>query len=94
MTTLIKSGKTIIPTAGTIVQLSTTQPTPNAKVTICAGKNNVGNVYYGDKTISAANQIGAYLPPGASVVSEINDLSKIWLDVENSNDLVTFTYEA
>jgi hypothetical protein len=91
--TTIASGRTAVPTAGTPVQLASSS-TPSVKVIITAGKNNTGNIYFGDSTVSASSStpVGAYIVPGGSITLELNDLSKIWLDAEVSGELVTYTY--
>jgi hypothetical protein len=84
----------IVPTAGTRLPLAT-QSTPCARVTISADENNAGNVSVGGATVVAAvgaTRSGCVLQPGGSVAFDIDDLSKVYVDVLNNNDKVLFTW--
>lgn len=73
--------------------------TPCKHVTIQAlGPNylgvggNTGWVWIGGSGVNAASNIGIYLPPGASYEIDINDVHKVFFDVNVTGDKVTFNY--
>ena len=84
----------IVTTAGTRQPLKS-QTTPCSKVTISADENNAGNLSIGGATVVAAvgaTRSGTVISPGGSVAYDIDDLSKVFVDVLNSNDKVLFTW--
>lgn len=90
-------GPVINNTPGTPVPLGFT--TPCKHVTIQAlgpnyqgiGGNN-GWVWVGGSGVNAASKVGVYLPPGASYELDINDIAKVFFDVDVAGDKVTFNY--
>lgn len=86
----IKSGKTAIDTAGTPVALGAAT-SKTKKVTITASFVNAGNIWIGDDTVSAVNEIGTPLSQGSSYTVEINNLASIFIDADNSGDKVSYT---
>ena len=53
---------------------------------------NTGYVWIGGTGVNASSKIGIYLPPGASYELDINDVGKVYFDVEVTGDKVTFNY--
>jgi hypothetical protein len=71
--------------------------TPCKSVVITAKLTNTGTVVVGGSTVvaaSGATRRGAPLSAGDSVVIDIDDLVKIYLDVTVSGEGVTFAYVA
>lgn len=86
---VIGDGGATVATAGTAVQLSTTD-TPCKKVEIYALATNTGNVFVGGTTVSSAR--GAVLEQARSVVLWIDNLNKIYVDAASSADGVSYVY--
>lgn len=53
---------------------------------------NTGYVWIGGSGVNAASKIGIYLPPGASYELDINDIDKVFFDVDITGDKVVFNY--
>lgn len=87
--TAIKSGKAIVTASGTAQPLAA-EYTAISKITVTALYANQGNIYIGDDITLASEFIGVPLTPGQAIDIQINDLSKIYIDAEQSNDGVSF----
>ena len=95
--TIHSGGPVVNNTPGTPVALGAT--TACKHVTVQAlGPNyagvggNTGYVWIGGSGVNASSKIGVYLAPGSSIEIDINDISKIYFDVEVTGDKVTFNY--
>lgn len=84
--TTITTGQKNI-TAGTAIALSDTSVSIQG-VVIIANSGNTGNVFVGDSGVDSSN--GAIVPPGAALPLDIDDLSKVFVDGENTDDGVSF----
>lgn len=92
LTTISNGVKTT--TAGVAVQLSSTSIRCK-KVTVVARTTNDNTVVVGGAGVVASidgDQIGAELYAGSSILLDIDDLNKIWIDVLSSNDGVNYEY--
>jgi len=90
--TSITHGSVTVSTAGTAVPLATSATPVSKVVTIIADINNTGLIYVGNSSVtngSGANP-GFTLVQGASIDIYIDDLSKIYVDADNSGDKVYF----
>lgn len=89
----IQDGRTVVATAGTAVQISTTS-TPCRRITIQAETNNTGNIAVGASTVVAAvaTARGVILAAGDAVDVYINNLDKVYIDSTVNGDGVTYTY--
>jgi len=87
----IGSGRKVITTAGTAVQLSTTLTIGG--VIIVAEFTNLGIVCVGDSGVIAdeSTRTGVPLNAGDGVIITIDDISKIWIDSTSNGDGVTYT---
>ena len=87
----INSGRKIVTTAGTAVQLATTLSIGG--IIIVAEFGNTGTICVGDSAVIAAEATrqGTPLNPGDGVILNIDDISKIWIDATINNDGVTYT---
>lgn len=89
----MKDNTRSVATAGTAVQLSATN-TLCEKVEITAKINNVGFIVVGGSTVVAAQATrrGTPLAQGDTMTLYVDNLSKIYLDAENSGDGVTYVF--
>jgi len=91
----IAGGRTIVATAGTAVQLSTTQ-TSCLSLSITAETNNTGLIAVGDASVVAAagtqTNVLAILNAGDTISVDINNLTHIYLDSTVSGDGVAYGY--
>jgi len=90
----IQTGSLIVPTPGTALPLASVT-TPCAKLTISADDNNANPIVVGDANVVAAvgaSRRGNVILPGGSVAYDIDDLSKVFVDVITSNDKVIFSW--
>ena len=87
---IIGNGLTTVPTAGTSVALATS--TAVKTVTIRALSSNTGLVYVGSSSVSSAN--GFELSPQETVSLDLDNLNKVWLDVQVNGEGVSFIYLA
>jgi hypothetical protein len=86
----LDSGQKNVTVAGTAERLSSTS-VPILSVTVKAKRANTGdNVYVGTTDVSSSE--GFILAKGDSVSINIDDLNKVWLDVDTSGDGVSFLY--
>jgi hypothetical protein len=87
--TTFTTGQKAVTTAGTRVALVASS-TPLAKgiVRITAHPNNTGLIYVGGAAVSSVN--GEVLSPDKTLIMEIDDLNKIWLDTSVSGHSVSF----
>ncbi len=53
---------------------------------------NTGYVWIGGTGVNAFSKVGIYLSQGASYELDINDVGKVFFDVEVTGDKVTFNY--
>lgn len=85
-------GRQVVTTAGTRVQLSTTQ-TAVLEVTVTAETDNTGLIVVGGSTVVAtlASRRGTPLNAGDSLTLAVNDLTDVYLDSTVSTDGVTYT---
>jgi len=88
------SGRKVVTTAGTAVQLQTTKERCE-NITITAESDNSGLIAVGDSSVVAAEgtQQGAILTPLGSITVKVGDLSKIYIDSTVNGDGCTFAYE-
>jgi methionine synthase II (cobalamin-independent) len=93
----IISGRKVVTTAGTKVQLSETHR-PVSKIIIIAETDNTNEVVVGDVNVvaSLATRVGIPLKPVATgesttVLYDV-DLFDIWLDAVTNGEGVTYTY--
>lgn len=88
------SGRKVVTTAGTAVQLSDTSVRCE-NITIVAESDNTGIIAIGDANVVAAegSQQGAILTPLGSITIKVGDLKNIYIDSTVSGDGVTFGYE-
>lgn len=88
-------GRSVVTTAGTRVQISTT-PTKCRGVVVTAETDNTGVIVVGGSTVVAAlaTRRGTPLTAGQSLGITVNDLSLVWLDATVDTDGVTFAYTA
>ena len=89
----IVTGTKTVTTAGTAVQVTTTQ-TPIGGVWVAADMGG-GVIVVGDSSVKAANssQRGVVLTPGnPSTFIPINDLSLLWADSQTSGDKLCYAY--
>ena len=91
----IGAGNTVVTTAGTRVQLTTTA-TPCSWVVITAAPANAGKITVGGSTVvaTADAEVGVTLSAGDSFTVPINDVSKVYIDATNSGDEVGYLYGA
>lgn len=91
--TSLRHGLKTLAAAATPEQMTTTHQ-KCVKVKIKAMKSNTGIVAVGsDNTVKAANdksESGWQLDPGQGVDVEIDDPTKVWLDVATNGDGVVF----
>lgn len=85
------SGSISVSTPGEPVQLPNI---PCAEVTLTAFENNAKNVYVGGANVSAeiGSQNGAPLSPLGTISVKIDNLSKIFVDVQEGGDGLTYAY--
>jgi hypothetical protein len=91
----ITDGRKTVTTAGTRVQIVTAS-TVCRSVTVTALEGNTGVICVGGSTIVASlgTRTGIPLNPGDSVVIEIDNLNKIWLDSAVSGEGVSYYYKS
>ena len=82
----VYNGQKTVTTAGTAEALASS--TAVKSVVIKALYSNTGKVYVGDSSVGSGN--GFELEPGDAVGIEIDDLSKIYIDVEVSGEGVSY----
>lgn len=89
----IVDGRAVVTTAGTAVQITTTQ-TPISEVILTAETDNTGIVVVGGSTVVAAlaTRRGIPLSAGDSITLTINNLSRLYIDSTVSTDGVTYAY--
>ncbi len=87
------SGRKTSSTPGTAVPLAPSV-TPCRKVVVTAFAGNTDAVYIGGTNVSGVSgqEKGILLTGIGMTTIEINDLSKIWMDVVSSGDGVSFSY--
>lgn len=92
-TTNIYDGSKDVTLAGTAVPLSAASVSIS-RVVVTAKEQNVGTVVVGSSTVVAAQATrrGTPLTPLSSMDLSVSDLNKVYIDAENNNDGVTFTY--
>lgn len=85
-------GRQVVTTAGTRVQLSTTQ-TSVLEVTITAETDNTGYIVVGGATVvaSLSTRRGTPLSAGDSYTVAVNDLSDVYIDSTVNGDGVTYS---
>lgn len=91
----IGDGLKLVTTAGTRETLAAS--TAIHSVTITAKQTNTGTVVVGGSTVvaaSGATRRGVPLNAGDSITIDIDNLSKIYLDVTVNGEGVTYTYTA
>jgi anti-sigma factor RsiW len=89
--TTIISGRKTIATAG-VRETLVASSTPAKQIVITALNSNTGEIWVGDNTVSgdAGSQKGNPLFAGESIVLEINDAQKVYLDATVNGEGVTF----
>jgi hypothetical protein len=91
----LTSGRKVVTTAGTAVQLASTR-TPAGRVTITALKSNTLQVAIGGSNVlaTAGSETGILLAKAdQSITFFVDDLSKIWVDAGTSGDGVSYAFE-
>ena len=88
--TILGNGKITVSTPGSASALGV--PTTTASITIRALASNTGKVYVGTASVSSSN--GFQLSPQETMSLDLNNLNKIWLDVDNAGEGVTYFYIA
>ncbi|NUQ70404.1 MAG: hypothetical protein HUU17_06220 [Chthonomonadales bacterium] len=85
-------GRQVVTTAGTRVQLSTTQ-TSVLEVTVTAETDNTGLIVVGGSTVvgTIATRKGTPLSAGDSYTLAVNDLTDVYLDSTVNGDGVTYS---
>lgn len=93
LSTTMDSGRAIVTTAGTAVQISTSA-TACQKIIITAETDNTGTIVVGGPSVVASQSTrqGVPLAPGNSVTLLVNSLDKVWLDSTVNGDGVTYVY--
>jgi anti-sigma factor RsiW len=89
--TTIISGRKTIATAG-VRETLVASSTPAKQIVITALNSNTGEIWVGDNTVSGGDgsQKGNPLFAGESVVLEIDDAQKVYLDATVNGEGVTF----
>ncbi len=89
----VRDGRKTVTTAGTRVQLSTTN-TICRKIEIQALSANTNYVFVGDITVVAAtgSERGIRLAPGAVITMYVQDLYSLYLDSRVSGEGVSYVY--
>ena len=90
---LVSGGKVVSNTPGTPVPLVGSS-TPCRHVTVSCLPGNGSYIYIGGSGVkaTAGSEEGVLLMPQSSYDLDINDVSKVFFDVVNSGDGVTFNY--
>lgn len=88
--TLIGDGSAVVATAGSRVQLSTSEVPPITAVLIVAKAANAGTIWVGGSTVAAGR--GRPLVPLQSEWVSINSLTKVYLDADTNGDGVTYLW--
>lgn len=86
-----QGGAKTVTTAGVAVALSAVS-VPCRRVNIRCSATNTGFIYIGGATVSST--VGLYLQPMDSILVEIDDLNKIYLDASTDGQSVVYAYEA
>ncbi len=90
--TPVNSGNQIIVTAGSPVTLSPAS-IPANRVDVQAYIGNVGTIYLGGPSVTAAGLKGIALEPGdVYSIEKMGDLLNIWIDTTNSGDGVSYNW--
>lgn len=87
----INNGTKTVAASGTAETL-VASTTPCKKVDIMALDTNTGKVWIGGSSIDKAAKNGKYIFAAQSYTIEIDDLVKIYLDVDTNGEGVVFTY--
>lgn len=95
--TVIGDGRTVVTTAGTRVQLATSEPsTPGAlkSLAVTALSANTGTIVVGGPTCVAAvgTRRGTPLAAGDTVAIDIAGLTQVYLDATVNGEGVSYTY--
>ena len=85
----IGSGNAVVASAGTAVQLSATS-TPTKRVYITAKVGNTGTIWVGSSGVADGTEIP--LTNLSSMTIDIDNLTKVYIDSDQSNDAVGYTY--
>ena len=85
----IGSGQQTVATAGTRVQLTTTN-TPIWSVTVKALAGNTGDIYVGGADVAAAN--GFVLAATESISLDVDNLTDVWIDAAVNGEGVSYIY--
>ena len=91
--TELGDGRTTVTTAGTAVQISSTD-TPCGGITITAETDNTNIVTVGASTVVAAlsTRRGHPLSPGGSITIPNTNLNQVWIDAITATEGVTYVY--
>ena len=85
------SGKKLVPSAGTAVQLPNLSIPRGEKVTIKAISTNAGIVYIANSKSGAEDKINCYpLTSDDDVALQISNLNLVWLNADNNNEGVNW----
>ena len=90
--TTIGDGRKVVAVAGTAEAIAAS--TAVKSVTIQAELLNAGVISVGTTTVDAdePTRTGIALESGDTITIDVDDLSKVWIDAENSGEGVTFIY--
>lgn len=83
----VYNGQKAVTTAGTAEALGSST-TLTAGVTVKALAANTNNVYVGDSSVDSSN--GYVLDAGESVFIEVDDLAKVFIDVDTNGEGVSY----
>jgi hypothetical protein len=86
--TVIGNGRTVVPSAGTAVPLSTS--TAVKTITIRALNSNTGKVYVGSSSVNSSN--GFQCMPDETISIDFNNLGNVYIDVDNSGEGVSYIW--
>lgn len=91
MATALTSGRKVVTTAGTAVQITGT-PARISAITITAETDNTGVVVFGDSSVVAAlaTRTGTPLNAGDTATVPVDSFNDIWLDSTVNGDGVTY----
>lgn len=89
----IGTGRKVVTTAGTAVQLSTTSAVCTT-IAIQAETDNTGDIAVGDANVVAADgaERGIILTAGDSTTLAVNNLNLVYIDSTVNGDGVTYLY--
>lgn len=88
----LQSGTATVTTAGTAVQLSSTEAALVSDIIVTAAETNAGYVYIGGSNVDASGHIGNAIAPGGHFVIPSDRLTRVWVDALNNGDDVGYSF--